>query len=376
MSTRRALLGLIAAALLLWSGATALAAEKGQVDPNAPVFIKLQPLNVTVFDRGLTRGKITIELQLDVIKKASAANVQSRLPRLYDGFLAAVTEYSNSRTAVDRAPDLDYLLERFQTITDEAVGAGTAKVPCGLCKGLALLRRRGVRPAIQPTVEEAVQPAADERIVQWRRRQLCVARLRLRAQQVRVVFDPARDDARRYLRMKLHPDGVAVAKGLVREHVPLRQQLGTVRQLEALVVPLVDVHLGGKQAAAGGGSANRLVADLVQAMCVARDAGSERTRQQLRAEANAEVRRASGEYPWNPRELGADEVQMLVVGAHATAHEDDARKFARTGQCLAGERTTRDRRHAARMQGVADLAGRSSRLVGQEKNLGAHGVPL
>jgi flagellar basal body-associated protein FliL len=128
MSTRRALLGLIAAALLLWSGATALAAEKGQVDPNAPVFIKLQPLNVTVFDRGLTRGKITIELQLDVIKKASAANVQSRLPRLYDGFLAAVTEYSNSRTAVDRAPNLDYLLERFQTITDEAVGAGTAKV--------------------------------------------------------------------------------------------------------------------------------------------------------------------------------------------------------------------------------------------------------
>jgi hypothetical protein len=128
VNTRRAILGLLVAAPLLVGGATTFAAEKGKVDPNAPVFIKLQPLNVSVFDRGVTRGKLTIELQLDVVQKTKAPNVQARLPRLYDGYLAAVTEYSNSRTAVDRAPDLDYLLERFQVITDEAVGAGVAKV--------------------------------------------------------------------------------------------------------------------------------------------------------------------------------------------------------------------------------------------------------
>ncbi|MBM3506880.1 MAG: hypothetical protein FJX64_03975 [Alphaproteobacteria bacterium] len=125
-TSRRSALAAAAALALLLPGGAAIAAEKGGA--NAPMFIKLQALNVTVFDRGLTRGKLTIELQLDVIKKASAPAVQSRLPRLYDGFLAAVTEYSNSRTALDRAPDLDYLMERFQLITDEAVGAGVAKV--------------------------------------------------------------------------------------------------------------------------------------------------------------------------------------------------------------------------------------------------------
>lgn len=128
MNTRRALLGLLVSAPLLLGGTTTSAAEKGKVDPNAPMFIKLQALNVSVFDRGQTRGKLTIELQLDVVQKTRAANVQSRLPRLYDGYLAVVTEYSNSRTAVDRAPDLDYLLERFQAVTDEAVGPGVAKV--------------------------------------------------------------------------------------------------------------------------------------------------------------------------------------------------------------------------------------------------------
>ena len=126
---RRALLGRLAAALLLLLAAPpVVAAEKGKVDPNAPMFIKLQALNVSVFDRGITRGKLTIELQLDVVQKTRVANINSRLPRLYDGYLAAVTEYSNSRTAVDRAPDLDYLLERFQAIPDEAVGAGVVKV--------------------------------------------------------------------------------------------------------------------------------------------------------------------------------------------------------------------------------------------------------
>ena len=81
-----------------------------------------------MFDPGIARGKLTIELQLDLLKKNLQERVNSLLPRLYDGYLSAVTDYSNSRQAADRAPDLDYLVEGFQAITDEAVGAGTAKV--------------------------------------------------------------------------------------------------------------------------------------------------------------------------------------------------------------------------------------------------------
>lgn len=128
------MLASLAAAPAAMAVGHSFAADKGgaaaKVDPKAPVFIKMQPLNVTVFDRGAARGKLTIELQIDVLTKARAAAIESRLPRLYDGFLAAVTEYTNSRGSADRgAPDLDYLLARFQSITDESTGgAGVAKV--------------------------------------------------------------------------------------------------------------------------------------------------------------------------------------------------------------------------------------------------------
>ncbi|MSP20277.1 MAG: hypothetical protein EXQ93_01855 [Alphaproteobacteria bacterium] len=115
----------------LWLPAIAHAADAGgakKADPNAPVFIKLQALNVTVFDRGVARGKLSIELQLEVTMKNRLDRINSLLPRLYDGYLTAVTEYSNSRAAADRSPDLDYLGDRFQAATDEAVGAGAAKV--------------------------------------------------------------------------------------------------------------------------------------------------------------------------------------------------------------------------------------------------------
>ena len=128
---RRTLLATLALAPLAVPGVGIAADHAGaakKADPNAPVFIKLQALNVTMFDRGVARGKLTIELQLDLIKKNMQERVNSLLPRLYDGYLSAVTEYGASRMAADRAPDLDYLSERFQAITDEAVGAGTAKV--------------------------------------------------------------------------------------------------------------------------------------------------------------------------------------------------------------------------------------------------------
>ncbi len=107
------------------------AAEHGgtaAVDPNAPVFLKMEALNVTVFDRGAAHGRISIELRIDVINKARTADVQKQMPRLYDGFLAAVTEYSGTRAAADRAPDLDYLMGRFQAYADTTVGAGVVKV--------------------------------------------------------------------------------------------------------------------------------------------------------------------------------------------------------------------------------------------------------
>ena len=79
----------------------------GKVDPKAPAIIKLDALNLTVFDRGTARGRFTLELRLDVIQKTAAARVESLKPRLQDGYVAAINEYTSR--AADRVPDLDYL---------------------------------------------------------------------------------------------------------------------------------------------------------------------------------------------------------------------------------------------------------------------------
>ena len=120
----------LAAAVLCVVAAGGQAADHGgaaKVDPKLPVFLKMDPLNVTVFDRGVAHGRITIELTVDVIDKAKADTVQRQLRRLHDGFLDMVTEYSGTRAA-DRVPDLDYLMGKFQGFADATVGAGVVKV--------------------------------------------------------------------------------------------------------------------------------------------------------------------------------------------------------------------------------------------------------
>ena len=83
----------------------------------------------------------------------------------------------------------------------------------------------------------------------------------------------------------------AIAEGLHRKGVALRQQRSAARQLEALAVPLVDMIGPVLQTARpAGGRADRVVADLGVAMRVRLDLGAELMRQHLRAEADAEIR--------------------------------------------------------------------------------------
>lgn len=102
----------------------ALAADtggaKGKVDPKTPTFLKVDPLNLTVFDRGTARGRFSIELRLEVIQKAATARVESLKPRLQDGYVSAINEYTSR--AADRVPDLDYLVDQLQKVTDQVVG--------------------------------------------------------------------------------------------------------------------------------------------------------------------------------------------------------------------------------------------------------------
>ena len=113
------------AALML--AAPALAAGGGGGDGEVR-FIKMDPLRVTVFDSGSPRGQLTMELQLDVVHPGTADAVQLRLPRLYDRFINAIADYTSTQGAGNQPPNLDYLLENFQRLADEALGADVVRV--------------------------------------------------------------------------------------------------------------------------------------------------------------------------------------------------------------------------------------------------------
>lgn len=113
---------LLAATVIALSllAAPALAAEGHGGNANAPSFLKLEALNLTVFDRGAARGRFSLELRLEIVQKTATARVESLKPRLQDGYVAAINEYTSR--AGDRVPDLDYLVDQLQKVTDQVLG--------------------------------------------------------------------------------------------------------------------------------------------------------------------------------------------------------------------------------------------------------------
>ncbi|MDA1133235.1 MAG: hypothetical protein O2905_08470 [Proteobacteria bacterium] len=106
----------------------ASAAGEGGGEGEDVRFVLMEPLRVTVFEQGGPRGRLTLELQLDVLHPGTSAEVQKRLPRLYDRFLNAIADYTSTQGAGNQPPDLDFLLEQFQTMADEALGADIVHV--------------------------------------------------------------------------------------------------------------------------------------------------------------------------------------------------------------------------------------------------------
>src|SRR5260221_1211109 len=95
-----------------------------------------------------------------------------------------------------------------------------------------------------------------------------------------------------HVRMKLQREGGAtVTKGLHRERVAFRKQVGAERQVEALAMPLIDL-LGPRIAhrAADLGRTDWIVADLGMTIGMSVDTAAEMMRQHLRAETDAEKR--------------------------------------------------------------------------------------
>src|SRR5580765_8307866 len=101
--------------------------------------------------------------------------------------------------------------------------------------------------------------------------------------------------------MELQAEGPAAqAEGLVRKGLAGRQQLGPIGQLEAFLMPMIDVEIGGEERAPGVRRRQRVVADLVDSLRMVRDTRAESAGQQLPSQADPEIAAAAGDIVPDP----------------------------------------------------------------------------
>jgi flagellar basal body-associated protein FliL len=126
-------LRLVLAAVLLAGAASprANAQEGGEGAQNADPYIVLDPLAVSLIDRGRLLGSLIVSASLEVPDPAKQAEVQARLPRLHDGYLRAMTEFAEARVSVQRPVDVAALGGALQRVTDKVLGDGTASILIG-----------------------------------------------------------------------------------------------------------------------------------------------------------------------------------------------------------------------------------------------------
>ncbi len=195
---------------------------------------------------------------------------------------------------------------------------------------------------------------------------------RPRARRIHVVVTargPAMHHRVGHVGMKLEAEGVAALERLHGKIVALREQLGAMRQLKAFAMPVIDV-IGPVRAdgIAGRCGADRVIADLGDALRMRRDPGAELLGQHLRAEADAEERPLLAQRNLDPVDLAAD-IVVGIVGAHRAAEEHGTgMRIQRLRKRIAEARAADVERVAERTQHVADAAGRGSFLVQDDQD--------
>ena len=150
--------------------------------------------------------------------------------------------------------------------------------------------------------------------------------------------------------------------------------IAPLRDLEGLLVPLVEHRRSLEVAGAGGGRVDRVVADLDEVLGVAADARAEHARHHLRAEADAEQRLAARQRDaLEPVELEAHARPVVVVGAlRAAEHHRSGVAREVLGQRVEQVGAAPVEAVAALLQHLADPAGVRVLLVDDDQDGLAH----
>src|SRR5690349_9324621 len=173
--------------------------------------------------------------------------------------------------------------------------------------------------------------------------------------------------------MKLQREGAAETDRLHFEYVAFGKELGAVRHVEALAVPLIDAFRPGlDHREPGGGRPYRVIADLGMAARMAVHLAAKKFGANLRAEADAEKRLVVAQRHTNPFDFTMVEI-VAVIDAHRTAENDRGRMLGHgRRQGIAEARPPHVQVVAELLQGMAKAAGRGVLLVQDDQDRMLH----
>src|SRR5205085_6190923 len=179
----------------------------------------------------------------------------------------------------------------------------------------------------EPTIEEAIDPTVERRIVERMHGKMNAALLGAgKFQTLGSRHGPDLLHLERDLGMKLEAEGIrAATEPLHRVALAGRQQLAAIGNGHAFAMPLVDLHRRLEPHAAGLGRLDIDIADFDAAFGMRRDLATRRARQELRTEAEAEIGHTRFDHLGDPVELAFDAGQgAAIVGRHRPAEDHHA----------------------------------------------------
>lgn len=94
----------------------------------SPSFVSLEPMYATIIDADKPCGMLLVEIGLDIPDEELRGEAQHALPLLRDYYVRSLTSYAVSTVRPWKQPDVGYIADRLQRVTDRALKKKGARV--------------------------------------------------------------------------------------------------------------------------------------------------------------------------------------------------------------------------------------------------------
>jgi hypothetical protein len=94
----------------------------------SPSFVSIEPMYATIIDADKPCGMLLVEIGLDIPNDELRAEATHALPILRDYYVRSLTSYSASTVRPWKQPDVVFIADRLQKVTDRALKKKGARV--------------------------------------------------------------------------------------------------------------------------------------------------------------------------------------------------------------------------------------------------------